>query len=216
MTPLELKLDHLQAVCPKTPPEHLLDVLPHLRASLGAARISAPVEAAMYVSMTAEETQGFTRFEENLHYSKPERILEIWPHHFRSLEEAARYTHNPERLGNRVYADRMGNGDEESGEGWLYRGRAAPMITGRDAYRACEASTGLPLVAHPELASRLEHAFTIGAWFWVSRHIGPLADTGNVELVTLHWNGGRIGLPERQSNFTTLRKLFGVDNVGVA
>lgn len=212
---MEIALVHLRRACPFTHTALLLDVLPHVNASFGPAQIEAPIRAAMYLAQVAHETAGFSRLEENLNYSA-EALCRTWPHRFPTMDVAELFAHNPEKLANETYALRMGNGDRESGEGWKYRGRGGPMLTGRDAYKACEASTGIPLLEQPDLAARPEYAFRVAAWFWMSHHLAELADNGDVRAVTLRWNGGLIGLSERQINFDKFCEQLGVVPIAVA
>jgi putative chitinase len=212
---MEIALVHLQRVCRFTHTELLEKALPYLNASFAPAQIETPIRAAMYLAQVAHETAGFSRLEENLNYSA-EALCRTWPHRFPTLDVAELFAHNPEKLGNEVYALRMGNGDRESGEGYRYRGRGGPMLTGRDAYKACQESTGIPLLDQPELAAHPEYAFRVAAWFWVAHRIGELADKGDVRAVTLRWNGGLIGLSERQLNFDKFCEQLGVVPLAVA
>lgn len=197
MTPV-VSLDQLRGVCRFTHTDLLLQALPHLNASFDKAQCVTPIRAAYFLGQMAEETYGFSRYEEDLHYSSALRISLIFRSHFKSEVDAEPFVGQPEKLANRVYADRMGNGDEQSGEGWKYRGRGGCDLTGFDNYRACEASTGLPLVAHPELAAQVENAFAVAAWFWMTKHCNEPADRGDIRGVSSKFNPALAGLSDRQ------------------
>lgn len=95
----------------------------------------SPIEGAHFLGQFHHETGGFKSFEENLNYTSAERILAVFPRYFKGgIEEAMEFVRNPEKLANRVYSNRMGNGDESSGDGWKYRGRGKPHLTGKNNY----------------------------------------------------------------------------------
>jgi putative chitinase len=117
-----------------------------------------------------------TALVENLNYSAP-GLLANFPNEFNE-EEAQQYAHNPPMIANRVCANRNGNGDEASGDGWLFRGRGMG-ITGRRNYQLCGVGIGVDLVAHPELLEQPGDAALASAWYWFSRKFNVLADAGN-------------------------------------
>ena len=104
---------------------------------------------------------------------------------------------SPERLASRVYASRMGNGDESSGDGYRYRGRGLIQLTGRDNYRLAASALHLPLLDQPELLTKPEHAARSAAWFWFSHGCNALADAGNFMAITKKINGGTNGYTDR-------------------
>ena len=112
--------------------------------------ISTPERQACFLGQCAHESGGFATLKENLNYSA-EGLTKVWPKRFPSLEAAQPYHRNPEKIANKVYADRMGNGDEASGEGFKYRGRGLIQLTGKDNYTRCGAALGLDLVNNPDL-----------------------------------------------------------------
>lgn len=148
-----------------------------------AARIGA------FLGQCIVESEYFTRAVENLYYSDPARIYSIFPSHFKSSVDAIPYAKNPQKLGARVYANRLGNGDEASGEGYTYRGRALIQLTGKANY--ADASSGLAkdFVAHPDFAEQPADACLISAWFWHTHKLNYLADAGDTNAITLAING---------------------------
>ena len=166
----------------------------HARA-LEAARVGSSVE-----------TGGIAHMVENLNYRNAARLDAI----FRSVrciaDAKALIARGPEAIANRVYANRLGNGDEASGDGWRYRGSGYKQLTGRANYRDIGRIVGLDLEAHPDLAREPESAARIAFAFWDARGCSSLADAGDVEGVTARINGpAMLGLAERRR--ATLRAM---------
>ncbi len=163
--------------------------------------ISTPARIAGFLGQCMVESGCFVHLEENLFYSDPARIFAVFPSHFASASDANPYAKNPVRLGSRVYANRMGNGDEASGDGYTYRGRSLIQITGRDSY--ADASTGLArdYVGNPNLLSLPADACLAAAWFWNCNKLNNLADAGAFDAITRAVNG-------RAMLQATLRKQY--------
>lgn len=167
-----------------------------------------PNREAMFIAQCAHESAGFTRFDENLNYSA-ERLLQVFPKYFKNSYEAQRYAHNRVAIGSRIYANRMGNRDEASGDGWRFRGRGCIQLTGRNMYEAAGAALRLPLVTFPD---HVEHAHTgapVAAWYWHTHGCNALADRDDFVAVTKAINGGVNGLADRQKWLKKIRALQG-------
>lgn len=159
--------------------------------------ISDPDEVAMLLAQVGHESSDLTRLSEDLHYGTAMRIRAVWPSRFRAIADALPYVGNPEALANSVYADRMGNGPEESGDGWRYRGRGPLQLTGRDNYAAFERDTGWPVVAFPDLvAEDLRIGASSACWYW-RRNVRM----GSIQSVTRQINGGLHGLDDRIARY---------------
>jgi putative chitinase len=172
-------------------------------------QINKPARIAAFVAQAAHESQEFTRLEENLFYRSPERIRQVWPTRVRSMAEAAKLIRNPERLANCVYANRLGNGDESSGDGWQFRGRGLFQLTGRANYMAAGASIGNPYKTHPELVREPWHAALTAAWFWASIDGNNLADASLIDTLTRKINGpAMLAADERRSRFDEALRAF--------
>jgi putative chitinase len=168
---------------------------------IAAARrfgIGSPLEQAHFYAQCAEESQGFTKMVENLNYSA-ERLLVVFHRHF-TPAEAADYAHHPERIANRAYANRMGNGDEASGDGWKYRGRSWPEITGKDNYaRISEEIFGDDrLLTDPDLLELPINAALGAGHYWIDHHCGLPAMHDDIEAVTRQINPALEGLEQRK------------------
>lgn len=165
--------------------------------------LTTPTRQSAFFAQTAHESAGFTRLTENLNYSAT-GLATTWPGRFRGADgqpnALARALHRrPEAIANVVYANRMGNGPEASGDGWRYRGRGLLQITGRAQYQRCGAALGLPLVEQPDLLAQPEPAVLSAAWFWQVNGLNELADAGDFEAITRRINGGLNGLAERRA-----------------
>ena len=175
---------------------------PFLDAACERFGIKSMSQQACFLGQAAHETShngaGLTAFEENLYYSRPERVLQIFSTRVHSLEEASRLTRNPQGLANRVYSNRYGNGDEASGDGWRYRGRGAGHLTFKDNYAGAEAALGRPYVAQPELVAEPEDAALTFAWFFSSKGCLAPAEAWDVDGVTRKINPGMAGALERR------------------
>jgi putative chitinase len=113
------------------------------------------------------------------------------------LDVAQPYHRNPEKIANKVYADRMGNGDEASGDGFKYRGRGLIQLTGKDNYRACGDALGVDLVENPDLVSSPQYAALSAGWFWDKNKLNQFADANDMTTLTKRINGGTHGLDDR-------------------
>jgi putative chitinase len=166
-----------------------------IRDACGLNEIDNEERITTFLAQAAHESAGFTRFEENLNYSAT-RLLAVFPKYF-DPTAAADYAGEPMRIASRVYADRMGNGDEASGDGWEFRGRGIFMLTGRHNYARCGGGLGVDLVGSPELLTQPLYAALSAGWYWRDRGCNALADAGNFNGCTRRINGGLIGLDDR-------------------
>lgn len=165
--------------------------------------VDTPTRVAMFLAQCAHETGGFQHIQENLNYSR-EALLQRFGHHFNGVADADAYARQPEKIANRVYADRMGNGPEASGEGWLFRGRGLIQLTGHASYAAySKAAHGDDsCVLNPDLLLLPPDAAAAAGWFWSTHGCSALADGGDeaaFEAVTRKINGGLNGLGDRQA-----------------
>jgi putative chitinase len=188
----------LIAIMPRADPGRYLAPL---NAAMDEYSISANnARQSMFLAQVAEETSGLTRLEEDMDYSAG-RLMAVWPLHF-SATSAVMYAHNPEKLADFIYADKNGNGDEASGDGWLFHGRGGPMLTFRNNYVAAGKSLGIDdLATYPDqAATNPTIAMRVAAWFWAQIGGNQFADKGAFEALTRAWRGGLgegTNLPQR-------------------
>jgi putative chitinase len=157
--------------------------------------INTPKRLAAFIAQCAHESSKFTRMEENLNYSA-KGLLATFSLYFTG-ETAARYERKPEMIANRVYANRMDNGPEESGDGWKYRGRGLIQLTGRRNYLAAGLDFGVDFLAFPFLLVEPKYATRTAGWFWKVNKLNALADADDFTMITRKINGGLAGQAER-------------------
>lgn len=166
-----------------------------LNDACGLFEIDSLGREAAFVAQCAHESNGFTVLVENLNYSAA-GLLGTFKKYF-TPQQATDYARQPERIANRVYANRLGNGNEASGDGWRYRGRGLIQITGLANYRACGRALGVDLVANPALLEDPQHAALSAGWFWQTNGCNELADAADFEALTRRINGGLNGQADR-------------------
>ncbi|TCK39636.1 putative chitinase [Paraburkholderia sp. BL8N3] len=189
-------------------------VLP-LQAACDRFEINAPLRLAAFLAQIGHESAGLSALVENLNYSAPE-LLSTFPSHFTEAD-AAKYARQPERIANRAYANRNGNGDESSGDGWKYRGRACLQVTGRRNYQLASIGIDLDLIAHPELLEQPSDAALASAWWWSNHYLNGYADVGQFLQISRMINLGSAtkaatpnGYPQRLALYGAAKRAFGI------
>lgn len=168
--------------------------------------VNTPARIAMFLAICGHETGDFTVFTENLNYGA-KGLRDTWPTRF-NIATAAIYARKPEKIANKVYANRMGNGNEASGDGWKYRGKGLIQITGKENYTSFARAIAMPLDKVLTYIETKEGALKSALWFWSDHSLNPLSDHQNVLSVTKIVNGGTIGLSDRQIRFFKALKIF--------
>ena len=158
--------------------------------------INTPARQAAFIGQCAHESMNFTKLEENLSYSA-EGLMKTWPSRFPTMEVAKPYHRNPEKIANRVYGGRMGNGTEETGDGWLYHGRGLIQLTGKDNYTLASDALGMDFVHSPDYILVPKYAALTAGWYWNKRQLNKEADAKDYTAMTKKINGGTIGLDDR-------------------
>ncbi len=177
-------------------------VLKELTDTVEQFRINDPLILSHFLAQTAHESAGFTRTVENLNYSAV-RLLQVFPKYFNG-ENVEDYAGHPEAIASRVYANRLGNGPEESLHGWTYRGRGYLQLTGLSNYQAFSAVVKEDIIVRPELVVTKYPMLSAG-WFWRAKALNGLAIQGAtpavIKSVTKVINGGTNGLEDRIKRF---------------
>ncbi len=184
-------------------------LIPALDAAMQRFDIVSPARRAAFLAQLAHESGELRRWTEDLTY-RWQRLRQVFPKYFRTDAEAQPFDRQPERIANRVYGGRLGNGNEASGEGWRYRGRGPIQLTGKDNYRSCGQGIGVDLVNEPERLESPDVGCLAAAWFWASRGLNALADAGDFVTITKRINGGTIGLEERITFWKRAKAVFAV------
>lgn len=175
-------------------PEEWADVINRI---LPTYAITGRERVAAFIAQCAHESMQFNRLSENLNYSKA-GLVGVFSKYFddRTAEE---YQRKPELIANRVYADRMGNGNESSGDGWKYRGRGVIQLTGKNNYAKFNEHIDADVINDPDQVSdSKEIALRSACWFWYTNNLNNLADSGDFVKLTKRINGGTHGLSERE------------------
>jgi putative chitinase len=165
--------------------------------------INTPKRIAAFVAQCAHESGNFMVLKENLNY-KPATLRRIFPKYFPTDELANEYCSRPNRqeaIANRVYASRMGNGDESSGDGWRFCGRGLIQLTGRSNYQSFADSLEMNINDVPAYLGTFEGAAQSACWFWETNKLNQWADGGDILTLTKRINGGTIGLNDRIKHY---------------
>ncbi len=161
---------------------------------------------AHFLAQACHESGGLTRFVENLNYTTPQRIAAIWP---RLAGRAHELVRNPSALANAAYANRLGNGSEQSGDGFKFRGRGLFQLTGRDSYTRAAQDLGQPYLVQPDLVASPAGAVLTALWFWKQNRCGAAAARDDVKAVTRIINGpGMVGLQDRIHLTAKAKEIF--------
>lgn len=168
--------------------------------------INSRERISMFLAQVGHESGGLRTIKENLNYSG-DRLKVIFPKYFRGVDVGG-FAKNPEKIANRVYANRMGNGDEASGDGYRYCGRGLIQLTGKSNYKAFADDMGWSLEDATAWLAEPEGACWSAGWFWDSRELNQWADKGDVLTVTKKINGGTIGLEDRKSHYEAALEIF--------
>jgi putative chitinase len=196
-TPISNRLDPaLRAVAPHLTEADRTAWAAALTEPLLRAGITTPKCVAAFLGQCSVESGGFLSLEEDLSYSAA-RLCQVWPTHFPTAEAAEACALRPEVLANCVYAGRMGNGGDATGDGWRFRGRGLIQITGRTAYTHFAEAMNLTLDQAADHAATRGGAVDSAAWFWSVNQLNALADTWSVDTITRKINGGMTGAAER-------------------
>jgi putative chitinase len=198
--------------------DELLTIMPHaanvvdqalgpLDAAMTRFEIQGPARQAAFLAQLAHESGELRHWSESLNYSW-QRLRQVFPRYFKTDAEAQAFDRQDVRIANRVYGGRMGNGPEDSGDGWRYRGRGPIQLTGKDNYRSCGAGLRLDLLARPELLETPETGCLSAAWFWVKNGLNALADAGDFVGITRRINGGLVGLDERRAFWERAKEVL--------
>ena len=171
---------------------------------LPAEGIDTKERVNAFLAQCGHESGGFTNFAENLNYSA-KGLRRVFGKYFPTDALAAEFERKPEKIANKVYANRMGNSTEASGDGFKYRGRGFIQLTGKDNYINFSKDTGIDIVSNPDEAFKDKSILLKTAiWFWNKRNLNALADKKDILGITKKINGGTIGLEERQSLYNKL------------
>jgi putative chitinase len=202
-----ITLELLQSIFPRTKVSVLENCVDALATTCEKYEINTPERVAMFLAQIGHESAGLSVMKENLNY-RADRLAVVFPKYFRNVNPA-NYAHNQEAIANRVYANRMGNGDEASGDGYRYRGRGFIQLTGYNNYSSFANDMGMNIDEAVDYLETVEGAAMSAGWFWDKNHLNNWADNSDVLTVTKKINGGTHGLQEREHLFHQGMNLLG-------
>jgi putative chitinase len=205
----EFTKDQLQQIIPNnTHLDHWYEALCEI---LPDYEIDTPQRVAAFLAQCAHESGGFNAIQENLNY-RAVTLRKVFPKYFPTDDIANQYASLPnkqEAIANRVYANRMGNGDEASGDGFRYCGRGLIQLTGKQNYTRFAESIDTPVEEITEFLQTFEGCVQSAAWFWEANNLNQYADSGDILTMTKRINGGTIGLEDRKKHYEHALEVFG-------
>lgn len=187
-----------------------IEVLSQIPETVDKFKLSTPLRLAHFLAQCAHESGNWKLKVENLNYSST-ALRSVFRKYFINESVAASYARKPQMIANKVYANRMLNGDEASGDGWKFRGRGYIQLTGKQNYTSFNSTVDENILEVPDLVAN-KYPLLSAAWFWDTNKLNTLADKGatddHVTAITKRVNGGTHGLADRLAKFKTYYKLL--------
>ena len=203
-----ITIELLQKVCPKTKKEVLEQYVAPLNRVCKQYGISDNHKrVAAFLAQVAHESGGFNFTKENLNYNA-KALQSVFKKYYPTEKDAIVHERKPEQIANKVYATRMGNGDEKSGDGWTYRGRGLIQLTGKENYTKFSESIKKPLKEAVDYLETPEGAVESAAWFWSKNKLNELCDKDDFVTLTKRINGGTNGLEDRKHHYEIALKAL--------
>lgn len=203
-----IDLNILQQLCPKTKQQVLGQYVDPLNQVMEYYDMfTVKQRAAAFLAQTAHESGGFNFVKENLNYSA-DGLQKIFKKYFPDAALAQQYARQPEKIANRVYANRMGNGDEASGDGYRFCGRGLIQLTGRNNYTKFAQDLGISIEECVAYMETTDGAVSSAGWFWDNNNLNQYCDSGDFVTLTKRINGGTIGLADRQHHYEVMLQLL--------
>lgn len=201
-----ITLEQFKSIFPKCKePQTWLNAITEVLPQFG---IESKNQIACFLAQCGHESGEFNTIVENLNY-RADRLLVVFPKYFNATT-ASIYAGNPEKIANLIYAKRMGNGNEASGDGWKFRGKGIIQLTGKNNHLACSIALfgDDRLVTNPELLLTKENAVKSACWFWNSNHLNTYADNLDIVTLTKKINGGVIGIEHRTALLNKILQII--------
>ena len=204
-----ITFDLLNNMFPNTDDDVLQSYVDPLNTACKSFSIDSKLRVAGFLAQIGHESMQLRDVTENWNY-RADRLRAVFPKYFPTDALAAAYAGHPDKIASRVYANRLGNGPEGTGDGWRYYGRGLIQLTGKDTYQTFANAVRLPLDSVPAYLETPAGAATSAGWFWSTRNINTAADRADIVAMTKLVNGGTNGLDDRTALYTKARGLLGV------
>ena len=175
--------------------------------TLAKFQINTPLRQAHFLAQLLHESGNLQFLKENLNYSA-KGLATTFKKYFLTEAIATPYARQPDKIANKVYGGRMGNGPEASGDGAKFKGRGYIQLTGRDNYTALAKDTGVDFVSHPELLETVQYAALSAGWFWNKNGLNTYADKDDILTITKRINGGTNGLDDRTAKLVKIKTII--------
>ncbi len=201
----------LQQIMPQARTQLLLQFLDEFNGQLPNYQINTPLRLAAFLAQGAYESGELRELVEDMYYTTSAQLMKVWPSRFPTVDSTVAYLRNPAGLGNFVYANRMGNGDTASGDGYKYRGRGWFNATGKDAYRQMTDVAKHDFISNPDDLTIAKFAVLSACEEWKASNLNNLADAENFTKITKIINGGLTGLNGRIIYYNKAKIAFGID-----
>lgn len=187
----------IKIAAPGLPRERAITFFPNLVSCFEQFEINTVDRISAFLGQVLVESSSFSRLEESLFYTKAERLKQVFRKYFSTLEQANQYLRNPEKLANYVYANRIGNGNEATGDGWNFRGRGLIQTTGRGNYSVLAKATNIDCLENPSILLNPKYACISAGYFFNSNNLNSLADKQEFNLLTKKVNAASLELQRR-------------------
>jgi putative chitinase len=198
-------LENLKQIFPLTKIEIIEQFIIPLNQTIDKFEINTNLRISAFIAQIGHESQGLTHIQENLNYSK-DGLRKVFPKYFPTDDMAIQYARQPEKIANRVYANRMGNGNESSGDGWKYKGRGLIQLTGKYTYQ--QFSDYIKILEIVPYLETPEGASMSAGWYWWKNNLNILADKEDIVKITKKINGGTIGLEDRKKLYELAKNII--------
>jgi putative chitinase len=206
-----ITLEQIKEICPNAKQDIAEAIANNYDLLSEYYEINTPLRLAHFLAQCAHESGGFRLMQENLNYSA-DGLNKIFPKYFKIAgRNAEEYAKKPAKIANLVYANRMGNGDSATGDGWNYCGRGLIQLTGKNNYSSLAETLEMTIDEAVEYIQTAGGALESAAWFWANNGCNELADTDDIVRVTKKVNGGTIGLEDRKEHLESFKEALGID-----
>lgn len=204
-----LTVQQIKSAVPNITDNNIEKYLFSLNQTFAKYQIDTPLRIAHFLSQVGHESASFAIMSENLNYSI-QGLLKTFPKYFKTSQIAKQYARQPIKIASKVYANRLGNGNELSGDGWNYRGKGAIQITGKSNHYAYGQSINVDLISHPELLLTIPYVIDCAGWYFSVMKLMPICDADDCKLLTKRINGGFHGLDDRYKRLLIAKKALGI------